>query len=956
MNVSVLFKAIDAITAPARAMRASIGGITQATDSLAKVSRVSNAITEASNAASATAVGAKRSQANSLIDVASAATQAATTTRVFNAATEASNAASATAVGTKRSQANSLINVASAATKATTATSALKSASVASAAGFTQQAAAATQAATAVTQAASKISVARAQLDHVMMSGVTGSLVGGELRRMGGSIARPFGDAITVAGDFGAMMSAVGAVAEASNSELKALDDQARYLGAHTAYTATQAAEGMRFLATAGFRANQIIDAMPATLDLARAGIVDLGQAADIGANILTGFGLEASKMTHVADVLSYTINSSQTDLSDLGETMKYVAPIAHGLSISLEQTAAMAGLLANNGIKGSQAGTTLRAALLRLAVPKNISSSALASMGMSAGDLASGAGEASSALASLGIDAKDAEGNLLPIAQILKEIANATADLGEAERIGIISKIFGVEAATGMAVLVQAAAKGGLEQYLAEIEAKADGSAKRTSEKMGANFKGAMIEMKSAWEGLKISVGTPMGNFLAPFIRTITLGVRAVTWLGNAMPPVAGAIGLVVGGLGLTVLAGGTLIGTVTSLVVGIAALNLALTVCGVRCKWLEFDFLRLRWEAIRTSISMYGLSGSLRNLAAGAVPMLMRGITLLTTIGFPALIAGLQAVWGFLVTNPLGWIVIGIAAIVFVIYRLWNPLKSFFNSFWTGFKEGAAPIFGTIQTIGKELVRFWALLAPFRKFISNPLSIFGDFKFQKLMNGFGEFMGKLSGSFLVNRLTREIEFLSWAMDKLNQGWNWASSLPGVSSAIKAINDALQWTIAMGTRIWTLFKTGINQTFEALYKTLKDIVTSLEYCARLVAAVFGLVAAPPVWQSAFAEQPAPVPTASGEANQGSDNSSVPRNKPESLEVAVSRGSSRNAPLIIGEPQASAQTNTYQFNIYAAPGQSSQDIAREVEAILRARDNRDKRSSLYDYDNLKGGR
>src|SRR5699024_449046 len=159
---------------------------------------------------------------------------------------------------------------------------------------------------------------------------------------------------------------------------------QARELGQTTQFTASQAADGMKYLAMAGLDANEIMAAMPGMLDLAVAGNLDLGTTADIASDTMAAFGLEASEATRVADVLAKTATSSNTNIEMLGDTMKYVAPVARTAGMSLEETSAMAGLLANVGIKSSQAGTTMKSMLLKLANPSAKASNLLSDLGVS--------------------------------------------------------------------------------------------------------------------------------------------------------------------------------------------------------------------------------------------------------------------------------------------------------------------------------------------------------------------------------------------------------------------------------------------------------------------------------------------------------------------------------------------------------------------------------------------
>ncbi|MDE5833842.1 MAG: phage tail tape measure protein [Desulfovibrio sp.] len=181
--------------------------------------------------------------------------------------------------------------------------------------------------------------------------------------------------------DFEQSIANVGAVSRASDEDMQRLTDTARQLGRDTMFSASQAAEGMQYLAMAGFSTDETIAVMPGMLNLAAAANTDLGATADIASDILTAFGLEAGKIGDVADILTKTFTTSNTDLTMLGETMKYVAPVAASLGMSLQETSAYAGAMANAGIKASQGGAVLRAAMLRVAAPPKASRDTLAQL-----------------------------------------------------------------------------------------------------------------------------------------------------------------------------------------------------------------------------------------------------------------------------------------------------------------------------------------------------------------------------------------------------------------------------------------------------------------------------------------------------------------------------------------------------------------------------------------------
>jgi len=176
--------------------------------------------------------------------------------------------------------------------------------------------------------------------------------------------------AISTMADFESKMSGLKAVTGATSKEMKKMTKVARDLGSKTVFSATQAADGMEFLARAGFKTNEIIESIPGVLDLAAAGAIGLGRAADISSNILGAFSFEAEEMTRVVDVMAKTTASANTDIEQLGEAMKLSAPIASAFGVSIEETAASIGILSNSGLQGTVAGTGLKNVLLKLITP----------------------------------------------------------------------------------------------------------------------------------------------------------------------------------------------------------------------------------------------------------------------------------------------------------------------------------------------------------------------------------------------------------------------------------------------------------------------------------------------------------------------------------------------------------------------------------------------------------
>lgn len=352
--------------------------------------------------------------------------------------------------------------------------------------------------------------------------------------------------AIETSATFEQSMAKVKAITGATADEFERLRNQSIELGATTVFTSSQAADAQSYLAMAGFKTNQILEAMPGVLALAAAGQMDLARTSDIASNILTGFQLEASESMRVVDVMAKTMTSSNTNIEQLGYAMKYVAPVAASLGISIESTAAAIGKLSDAGIQGEMAGTQLRAILLRLVRP---------------------VGEAAEVMDKLKINIKDANGGILPLTQIIGQLESAFSKLTQAQQAEAASLIAGTEAASGLLTLIKTGSAT-LGSFTEELE-NSGGTAQRIADTQMDTLKGSIEEMKSALE----SVGIAVGDAFAPAVRAV-VDMLAKMFLGftELNPALQAAI------IAFPAAAAGVL-----GLVAAIGALNIALSALNV-------------------------------------------------------------------------------------------------------------------------------------------------------------------------------------------------------------------------------------------------------------------------------------------------------------------------------------------------------------------------------------
>ena len=323
-------------------------------------------------------------------------------------------------------------------------------------------------------------------------------------------IGKLFSEAVKTGMDFEAQMSRVKAISGATGEEFAKLKEQAKQLGADTAFSATEAAQGMENLASAGFSTSEIIAAMPGMLDLAASSGEDLANSADIAASTLRGFGLEASSAGHVADVLAKNAAATNAAVADTGEAMKYVAPVAKSMGIEFEETAAAIGIMADAGIKGSQAGTTLRGALSRIAKPTKAMQETMDSLGLSF---------------------YDSNGKMKSLANITEMLETKMSGLTDEQKNQALITLFGQESLSGMMALMDRGS--GEVRKLTDEYKNCDGSAKDMAKTMQDNLSGAVEEFGGSVESLGIEI---FENIEGPLKKAVRSGTTELNKLTKAV------------------------------------------------------------------------------------------------------------------------------------------------------------------------------------------------------------------------------------------------------------------------------------------------------------------------------------------------------------------------------------------------------------------------------------
>jgi len=335
------------------------------------------------------------------------------------------------------------------------------------------------------------------------LSNLAGGALMGTSLQMAGAAGIGFGayNAIKSYMDFEQEMSKVAALSGATGAEFDALTAKAQQMGATTMFTAKQSAEALSYMGMAGWSTQQMLDGIDGVMNLAAASGEDLGRVSDIVTDALTAFGLKAADAGHFSDVLAKASSKSNTNVSMMGMTFKYVAPMAGALKYSVEDVATAIGLMANAGIKGEQAGTSLRAVMTRLVAPPKT---------------------AANAMTQLGISVKRADGTMKPWMETMKDLRKAFAGLSEADKTKYASMLAGQEAMSGFLAMVNATDKD-FETLTNEIR-NADGAAKKMADQRMDNLAGDLTYLSSAWDGMtqKLMKGSGAAGGLRDIVKDL--------------------------------------------------------------------------------------------------------------------------------------------------------------------------------------------------------------------------------------------------------------------------------------------------------------------------------------------------------------------------------------------------------------------------------------------------
>lgn len=336
-----------------------------------------------------------------------------------------------------------------------------------------------------------------------------GVAVGNAMTKVAGKVGEIGTAAIKVGMTFEAEMSKVSAISGATGDELSSLTDKAKEMGAKTKFSATESAQAMEYMAMAGWKTEDMLNGIEGIMNLAAASGENLATTSDIVTDALTAFGLSAQDSTHFADVLAAASSNANTNVSMMGETFKYVAPVAGALGFSVEDCGVAIGLMANSGIKAGQAGTSLRQMLSRLTKPTK---------------------EVQTAMNTLGLSLTDSVGNVKSLDTVMSDLRSGFSGLSKAEQTQIATSLAGQEAMSGLLAIVNASDED--FNKLKDSIYNADGAAAEMAATMQDNLAGQITILKSGLEGLGISI---YESVEVPLKNLASVGVKAISDLNEA-------------------------------------------------------------------------------------------------------------------------------------------------------------------------------------------------------------------------------------------------------------------------------------------------------------------------------------------------------------------------------------------------------------------------------------
>lgn len=769
----------------------------------------------------------------------------------------------------------------------------------------------------------------------------------GSIAKMGGAAVAGY-QMLKPAIAFDKQMSATQAVLELEkgSAQLAMLRNQAITEGARSAFSASQAAQAQYELGAAGLNTQQVFESLPGTLDLAAAGSLEVARAAEISGGVLNAFGMQAKDMGRLGDVMVSTANKTSVGIEDIGEAMKMAAPVAKMYGASLEQTHAAIGLLGNVGIKGSDAGTGIKAIMARLAtLPK----------------------PAKDALDTIKVNPVNKDGTMKDFGALLNEIRTKTEKLSTDQRMDIFKGIAGQEHFSKLEPLV--AATGVLDKNTGQVVNKfteltkqlenSAGAAKKVADIQMDNLAGDIDQLKGAWESLSIALGGKGGVLnatLRSFVQGLTDTINKITAWVQANPE---------------------LVKTIGSLLLKFIKLNLILftikysvalvlgSFFGMLAHFIKFGIIIRVINAIlsKFGLTFWGQFRLLGQIVLRFVGMFGRAFLFLAKDSLPFLLTVIRQIGMALMTTPIGLAVMAIALAGLLIYKYWAPIKAFMTGMWDGFMLGIQPAIDAfndlwilIKDTFEPLLPVWEQIkqacAPLGEALETLISPFDATNAQldkaaENGNKFGFALGIIIGLIsqvvtgLVGSLILGFQTIGTAIGTFagmvvvygGKAIDYVASLP--SRILSFLQGLPAQMSTMGSQIMTGLKNGIMNSANAVLDGIKSVASRIksaftglmgihspsrvfmDYGDNIMAGLNnGLLANNAPLQSMI--------RTSDNLRSAMDTSQIKFDTRKPITASMANGGYANA-------QSSAPIN---INIYPQPNQSPADIAQLVAQEL----------------------